>query len=207
MKRILTLVLTFTFLLCMTACGQTPQGISSSSEGTEPLASAESKTSETLPSEATEESTAPTSEGETDSTAENPGGFNLETATVTLNSGYEMPIMGLGTYSLSDDECYNSVTALLEAGGRLIDTAYMYHNEAAVGRAVRDSGVPREEIFVITKLYPTQYGDPEGAIDRALETLDIGYIDLLLLHHPGSGDVEAYLAMEQAGWQRARYTP
>ena len=82
MKRILTLVLTFTFLLCMTACGQTPQEISSSSEGTEPLASAESKTSETLPSEATEESTAPTSEGETDSTAENPGGFNLDTATV-----------------------------------------------------------------------------------------------------------------------------
>ena len=106
--------------------------------------------------------------------------------------------MGLGTYSLSDAECYDSVTALLEAGGRLIDTAYMYHNEAAVGRAVRDSDVPREEIFVITKLYPSQYGDPEAAIELALETLDIGYIDMLLLHHPGEGDVEAYLAMERA---------
>lgn len=128
---------------------------------------------------------------------ENPGGFDLENARVTLNSGYEMPVMGLGTYSLTDEECYNSVTALLDAGGRLIDTAYMYHNEAAVGRAVRDSGVPREEIFVITKIYPSQFGEAEAAIELALETLDIGYIDMMLLHHPGEGDVEAYRAMER----------
>lgn len=63
-----------------------------------------------------------------------------------------MPIVGLGTYALSDEECYQAVTALLHNGGRLIDTAYMYHNEAAVGRAIRDSSVPRSEIFVITKL-------------------------------------------------------
>lgn len=126
------------------------------------------------------------------------GEFDFESRTVLFNSGYEMPIMGLGTYSLSDEECYNSVTALLEAGGRLIDTAYMYHNEAAVGRAVRDSNVPREEIFVITKLYPSQFADAEDAIDEALQKLDIGYIDMLLLHHPGAGDVQAYLAMEQA---------
>ena len=126
------------------------------------------------------------------------GVFNFETHTVLLNSGYQMPIMGLGTYSLSDEECYNSVTALLEAGGRLIDTAYMYHNEAAVGRAIRDSDVPREDIFVITKLYPSQFGNAEAAIEEALEKMDIGYIDMMLLHHPGSGDVEAYLAMEQA---------
>ena len=124
--------------------------------------------------------------------------FNFETHTVMLNSGYEMPIMGLGTYSLSDEECYNSVTALLEAGGRLIDTAYMYHNEAAVGRAIRDSDVLRENIFVITKLYPSQFGNAEAAIDEAVEKLDIGYIDMMLLHHPGTGDVEAYHAMERA---------
>lgn len=124
--------------------------------------------------------------------------FDFESRTVTLNSGYKMPIMGLGTYSLSDEECYNSVTALLNAGGRLIDTAYMYHNEASVGRAVRDSAVPREEIFVITKLYPNQFGSPETAIDEALEKMDIGYIDMMLLHHPGEGDAEAYLAMEKA---------
>lgn len=200
MKRVLALTLTFMFLLGMTACGQTqtPQETPAASESAESSAPAESRASELPPSDTTEESTAPAPKGETDSAEENPGNFNLETATVTLNSGYEMPIMGLGTYSLSDEECYNSVTALLEAGGRLIDTAYMYHNEAAVGRAIRDSGVPREEIFVITKLYPSQFDDPEAAIDLALETLDIEYIDLMLLHHPGDGDVEAYLAMEQA---------
>ncbi len=127
------------------------------------------------------------------------GAFDFEKRTVMLNSGYEMPILGLGTYSLSDEECYNSVTALLQAGGRLIDTAYMYGNEAAVGRAVRDSGVPREEIFVITKLYPgPQYAAPEQAIQEALDKLDIGYIDMMLLHHPGKNDVKAYKAMEQA---------
>lgn len=124
--------------------------------------------------------------------------FNFENRSVMLNSGYEMPIMGLGTYSLSDEECYNSVTALLEAGGRLVDTAYIYGNEAAVGRAVRDSFVPREEIFVITKLYPNQFANAEEAIDEALEKLNIGYIDMMLLHHPGEGDVEAYKAMERA---------
>ena len=124
--------------------------------------------------------------------------FDFESKTVTLNSGYAMPIVGLGTYSLSDEECYNSVTALLESGGRLIDTASYYGNEEAVGRAVRDSGVPREEIFVITKLYPTEFSDPEAAIEGCLQRLDIGYIDLLLLHHPGTGDVAAYHAMERA---------
>lgn len=126
------------------------------------------------------------------------GKFDFEKRTVMLNSGYEMPIMGLGTYSLSDEECYNSVTALLDAGGRLIDTAYMYGNEAAVGRAIRDSDVPREDIFVITKIYPgEQYKNPEEAIRTALDKLDIGYIDMMLLHHPGENDVGAYKAMEK----------
>ena len=123
--------------------------------------------------------------------------FDFETKTVRLNSGYEMPLVGLGTYALSDEECYNSVTALLENGGRLIDTASFYGNEEAVGRAIRDSDVSREKIFVTTKLYPTQFSDPEAAIEESLQKLDIGYIDLLLLHHPGPGDVEAYHAMEQ----------
>ena len=130
--------------------------------------------------------------------SEKVGNFNLGTKSVLLNSGYEMPIMGLGTYSLSDEECYNSVTALLEAGGRLIDTAYMYHNEAAVGRAVRESIVPREEIFVITKLYPNQFSDAANAIDEALERMGLDYVDMMLLHHPGTNDVAAYKAMEQA---------
>ena len=129
------------------------------------------------------------------------GVFDFENRTVLLNSGYTMPIVGLGTYALDHDTCVNSVMALIENGGRLIDTAYMYGNEEAVGegvrRAIAEFGVSREEIFVITKIYPNQFSDPESAIEMALEKLDIGYIDMMLLHHPGSNDVEAYLAMEK----------
>ena len=126
--------------------------------------------------------------------------FDFENHMVLLNSGYTMPIMGLGTYALDPDTCVNSVKTLLQNGGRLIDTAYMYHNEEAVGEGVRQAmeeyGIPREDIFVITKLYPNQFSDPEAAIDMALEKLDIGYIDMMLLHHPGTDDVKAYKAME-----------
>ena len=86
------------------------------------------------------------------------GVFDFENRKVRLNSGYDMPILGLGTYALDHDACVNSVMALLESGGRLIDTAYMYGNEEAVGEGVRrgmeEYGIPREDIFVITKIYP-----------------------------------------------------
>ena len=124
--------------------------------------------------------------------------FDFEKRNVKLNSGYEMPINGIGTYSLLGDTCVDSVSEALKRGVRLIDTAYMYHNEAEVGEAVRNSGIPREEIFVITKLYPNQFADPEKAINEALEKLDIQYIDMMLLHHPGTNDVRAYQAMEKA---------
>lgn len=123
--------------------------------------------------------------------------FNFETKTVTLNNGIEMPLNGIGTYSQTGDECYNSIRTALDSGVRLIDTAYMYSNEEDIGRAIRDSSIPREEIFVITKIYPSQFNDPEGAIEMALEKLDIGYIDMMLLHHPGEGDVNAYKVMEK----------
>ena len=129
------------------------------------------------------------------------GQFDMASKTVLLNSGYEMPILGLGTYALDYDTCINSVMALLENGGRLIDTAYMYGNEEAVGEGVRrgmaEYGIPREDIFVITKLYPSQFDDPEAAIEMALQKLDIGYIYMMLLHHPGTNDVNAYKVMEQ----------
>ena len=124
--------------------------------------------------------------------------FDFEKKTVKLNSGYEMPLNGIGTYSLEGNTCVNSVSEALKRGVRLVDTAYMYHNEKEVGEAVRNSGVPREEIFVITKLYPNQFSEPEKAIDEALKKLDIEYIDMMLLHHPGTDDVKAYKAMEQA---------
>lgn len=125
-------------------------------------------------------------------------GNNGNAPTVTLNSGYEMPIAGIGTYSLQGDTCVDSILSALEQGVRLIDTAYMYGNEKEVGEAIRKSGIPREEIFVITKIYPgEQFQNPEKAIQDALDKLDIDYIDMMLLHHPGDNDVNAYKAMEK----------
>lgn len=123
--------------------------------------------------------------------------FNFETKTVKLNSGYEMPLNGIGTYSLTGNTCYDAITSALNSGVRLIDTAYMYSNEEEIGKAIKDSNVPREEIFIITKLYPNQFDKPEEAIKMAFEKLDIDYIDMMLLHHPGTNDVKAYKAIEK----------
>lgn len=125
-------------------------------------------------------------------------GVNGKAPTVRLSSGYDMPILGLGTYSLHGDVCKNSVKAALASGFRKFDTASIYGNEEEIGEAIRESDVPREEIFVATKLYPNQYANPEAAIEECLEKLNIGYIDLMLLHHPGTNDVAAYKAMERA---------
>lgn len=132
----------------------------------------------------------------------NPGNFNFDTKTVMLNSGYEMPINGLGTYSLHGDTCINSVKSALASGVRLIDTASAYGNESEVGQAIRESieelGIKREDIFVITKIYPgSEMANPEESIQACLDRLNIGYIDMMLLHHPDSNDVKAYKAMEK----------
>lgn len=125
-------------------------------------------------------------------------GVNGKAPTVRLSSGYGMPVLGLGTYSLLGNVCVNSVKAALACGFRKFDSASVYGNEEEVGQGVRESGVPREEIFVATKLYPNQYAHAEEAIEECLRKLDIGYIDLMLLHHPGANDVAAYQAMERA---------
>lgn len=130
------------------------------------------------------------------------GVFNFDTHTVLLNSGYEMPINGLGTYSLHGDECRNSVRSALESGVRLIDTASAYGNEKEIGEAIRqaiaDGIVKREDIFVTTKIYPgSEMADPKASIQACLDRLNIGYVDLMLLHHPDPNDVKAYKAMEQ----------
>ena len=126
------------------------------------------------------------------------GNFNFNTKTVKLNSGYEIPLNGIGTYSLLNDVCYNSILYALQNGVRLIDTAYIYNNEEAVGKAVRNSKIDRKDIFIITKLYPNQYNNAEKAINDALKKLNVEYIDMMLLHHPGNNDVEAYKAIEKA---------
>jgi diketogulonate reductase-like aldo/keto reductase len=130
-------------------------------------------------------------------TVKNPIVFDLQNKRIQLNSGYYMPTSGLGTYSLTGSTCYNSILTALQKGVRLIDSAYMYSNEEQVGNAVRDSGIDRSEIFVTTKIYPSQFSNPENAIELALSKLNIEYIDLMLLHHPGDKDVEAYLTMEK----------
>lgn len=128
--------------------------------------------------------------------------FNFETKSVTLNSGYEMPINGLGTYSLHGETCVSSVKSALASGVRLIDTASAYGNEEEVGQAVREAmeelGLQREEIFVITKIYPgSEMANPEQSIQACLDRLDLGYVDMMLLHHPDRNDVKAYQAMEK----------
>lgn len=106
--------------------------------------------------------------------------------TVTLNSEAEMPVLGLGVAKLSDAETESSVLAALEAGCRLVDTAASYGNEEAVGRAIAASGVPREELFVTTKLGTSQQGykTAQEACEASLERLGLDYLDLYLIHWP-----------------------
>jgi diketogulonate reductase-like aldo/keto reductase len=130
-------------------------------------------------------------------------GFDFETQTVKLNNGNTMPILGIGTFHLSESEAENSVYWALRDGYRLIDTAEIYGNEEGVGRgiqrAVNDGYVSREEIFVTTKLWTAYYDDADDAIDASLKRLGLDYIDLMILHHSQpSNDVEAYQALENA---------
>ena len=115
----------------------------------------------------------------------------------TLNNGVKMPMAGIGTFLLSPDEAEASVLSALECGYRLIDIANAYVNEKAVGRAMKKSGVPREEIFLETKLWPSFY-EQEDAVEKTLERLDTDYIDLLLIHQPAGNYVAGYQLMEKA---------
>lgn len=115
-----------------------------------------------------------------------------------LNDGSRIPAAGIGTYLLQPAEAEASVTAALSAGIRLIDTANIYLNEKAVGRAVRASGIPREDIYISTKLWPSIYDDADRAIDRTLRRLGTDSIDMLFLHQPSADYRGAYKAMERA---------
>ena len=114
-----------------------------------------------------------------------------------LNNGVKMPMAGTGTFLLAPDDAEASVLHALGCGYRLIDTANAYLNEKAVGRAIKASGVAREEIFLETKLWPSFYEQPD-AVEKTLERLDTSYIDLLLLHQPAGNYVAGYQLMEKA---------
>lgn len=116
---------------------------------------------------------------------------------VTLHNGVSMPMAGIGTFLLTPDEAEASVLSALESGCRLIDTANAYVNEKAVGRAMKKSGLPREELFLETKLWPSFYEQPD-AVEKTLERLDTGYIDLLLIHQPAGNYIAGYKLMEKA---------
>lgn len=120
--------------------------------------------------------------------------------TIKLNNGVKMPLLGFGVFQVPDPaECENSVVAAIEAGYRLIDTAASYLNEEAVGRALKRSGVPREELFITTKLWvqDASYEGARQAFETSLRKLGLDYLDLYLIHQP-YGDVHgAWRAMEE----------
>ena len=123
----------------------------------------------------------------------------------TLNNGVKMPMAGIGTFLLTPDEAEASCVSALQNGYRLIDTANAYVNEKAVGRAMKKSGLQREEIFLETKLWPSFYEQPD-AVDKTLARLDTPYIDLLLIHQPAGNYVAATVRWRRRT-RRARCAP
>ncbi len=119
---------------------------------------------------------------------------------VNLNNGVQMPLLGFGVFQIRDQaECERSVLDAIETGYRLIDTAASYENEAAVGRAIRQADVPREELFVTTKLWiqDASYEGAKEAFKRSLAKLHLDYLDLYLIHQPYGDDYGAWRAMEE----------
>lgn len=120
--------------------------------------------------------------------------------TIKLNNGIEMPQIGYGVYQVSPDECERCVSDALKTGYRMIDTAQAYHNEEGVGRAVKDSGINRSDIFIVSKVWISNYGyeKAKASIDESLRKLQTDYIDLMLLHQPFCDRYGAYRALEDA---------
>ncbi len=127
---------------------------------------------------------------------------------VTLNNGIKMPMLGYGVYQVKNDECERCVLDALDVGYRSIDTAQAYGNEEAVGRAIKNSGVPRDQIFLTTKVWVSNggYENAKKSIEESLRKLDTDYIDLLLIHQPFNDYYGTYRAMEEGykvGYLRA----
>ena len=119
---------------------------------------------------------------------------------VTLNNGVKMPQMGYGVYQVNPKECERCVLDAISVGYRLIDTAQAYHNEEGVGNAIKKCGVPREELFIVTKIWISNAGEEKAyaSILESLKKLDTPYIDLILIHQPFGDYYGSYRAMERA---------
>ena len=129
--------------------------------------------------------------------------FDIEKRVFKLNSGFDMPLIGIGTFQLSNSQAENSVYWALKAGMRLIDTARIYGNEEGVGRgirrAIKERICKREDIFVTAKIWTSDFSNADMAIDASIKRLNLEYVDLMILHHSQpSNDVQAYKAMERA---------
>lgn len=120
--------------------------------------------------------------------------------TVKLSNGVEMPILGYGVYQVTPEECERCVSDALSVGYRMVDTAQAYANEEGVGNAVKKSGIPREELFLVTKVWISNagYEKAKASIDESLRKLQTDYIDLLLIHQPFNDYYGTYRAMEEA---------
>ncbi len=120
--------------------------------------------------------------------------------TIKLNNGVEMPIIGYGVYQVDPTECERCVSDALKVGYRMIDTAQAYHNEEGVGAAVKKSGIAREDLFLVSKIWISNYGyeKAKASIDESLRKLGTDYIDLMLLHQPFCDRYGAYRALEEA---------
>ena len=117
--------------------------------------------------------------------------------TIRLNNGLTCPVIGIGTFMLSPADARNSVREALKMGYRLIDTANAYVNERAVGRGMKESGVKREDIFLSTKLWPSEY-ENANAVNETLERLGVEYVDLLYIHQPAGNWLAGYRQLEKA---------
>ena len=111
--------------------------------------------------------------------------------TIKLNNGLTCPVIGIGTFMLSPADAENSVREALNMGYRLIDTANAYVNERAVGRGMKESNVKREDVFLSTKLWPSEYENP-NAVDETLKRLGVDYVDLLYIHQPAGNWLAGY---------------
>ena len=116
---------------------------------------------------------------------------------ITLNNGLQCPVIGIGTFMLSPADAQNSVREALNMGYSLVDTANAYVNERAVGRGIRESGADRGEVFLSTKLWPSEYENP-NAVDETLERLGVNYVDLLYIHQPAGNWLAGYRQLEKA---------